>query len=106
MNIRQAARWAERQDALVKLGRDGQPDYLCAVYDVGTHLVECIGSHEKCDADMRSKGCAYSLTGCGVIASDGRYLCLETLDTVCQELDESDGEARCIAEAGEMREWL
>ena len=30
---------------------------------------------------------------------------MESLQTICEELDESEGEARCIPDACEVREW-
>ena len=94
MNIRQAARWAESK---------GQSQNLYAVYDSGNHMVDVIGGHAKCKA--------YMVDLCGTNfyqsaqAADGRWLILECLETVCEEMNESEGEQRCLPEAGEMREW-
>jgi len=96
MNIRQAARWAERKGILVRTGADGQPDYLYAVYDTGTHKVVTIGSYDKCKAVMPAWGQP---------TADGRWLRMEALETICSEMDESDGEASCIPERADILEW-
>jgi hypothetical protein len=97
MNIRQAARWAERKGILYTVNRHtGQPDHLYAVYDTGNHMVDLIGGYDKCKAIMPPHSQP---------TADGRWLRLQCLDEVCQEMDESDGEAACLPDACEVREW-
>lgn len=96
MNIRQAARWAERKGALVRTGYDGQPDYLYAVYDTGNHMVDMIGGYDKCKAAMPPHGQPDKA---------GRWLRMEALETIVCEMDESEGESRCIPERADVLEW-
>lgn len=92
MNIRQAARWAERKDCLFSVNRyTGEVEYLYAAYDINTNLVVAIGSYEKCKA---AGGCAV-----------GGDLRLEALQDVCADMDEYEGEAMCVPDACEVREW-
>ncbi len=55
---------------------------------------------------MKNAGCAY-LAGAGMqqLAASGQYLRMDVLESVCQELDESEGEANCIPDLSEQREW-
>lgn len=101
VNIRQAARWAERKGALYRVMPNGQTEYLYAVYDTRNLLVECIGLYAKCKAYCAGLGSEYD----SMPTKDGRYLRTEALDTVVQEMDEAEGEAGCIPEPSYMREW-
>lgn len=95
MNIRQAARWAERKDALYIGNNFNQP--MCAVWSDRTHLVACIGSIDKCRT--------YLLSHCDCNAhvpttsryyprADGsEWLRIDALDDVVQGMDESEAEA-------------
>lgn len=98
MNIRQAARWAQRKGALYRVNRAGQVEHLYAVYDTRNLLVECIGSYDTCDDYRKTLGSQYD----SMPTRDGRYLRMEALDTVVEQLDEADGEARCIPTAREL----
>jgi hypothetical protein len=93
MNIRQAARWAEREDILVREGRDGQPDWLYAVYDTNTNRVTCIGYYEKCSQHMLDAGCKHASCAGHHETTDGRWLRMQSLHCIVQEMDESEGEA-------------
>lgn len=104
MNIREAARWAERKDALVRVV-NGEPHYLYAVYDTGNHMVDLVGGYDKCKAYALSRGCEYVPTASGQHAADGRWLKMVSLEQVCEEMGESEGEARCVPDAWEQREW-
>ena len=102
MNIRQAARWAERKGCLYRTSNyNNEPVYLYAVYDADTHMVECLGGYEKCDDYRKSLGSSYDT----IPTNDGRHLRMVTLESVRCDLDESEGEARCIPDACEVREW-
>ena len=98
MNIRQAARWAQRKGALYRVNRAGLIEHLYAVYDTRNLLVECIGSYDKCDDYRKARGSQYD----SMPTKDGRYLRLQSLDTVVEELDEADGEAHCMPTAREL----
>ena len=99
MNIRQAARWAERKGALYAVNRySGEVDHLYAVYDTATHLVECIGAHRKCMAYLQAQGCAHDR----MPTRDSRWLRVQALDEVVSELDESEGEACSLPSVREL----
>jgi hypothetical protein len=100
MTIRQAARWAESKGILYAV-RGGQPVDICALYNTAGSLVECIGSHEKCQAYRKALGSDFD----SMVTRDGRWLRLEALDTVLAEINEEEGEARCLPDAWEHREW-
>lgn len=91
MNIRQAARWAERNDCVFRVGRDGQPDWMYAVWRYSDQEAVCIGYYDKCRAYMD--------------AHKGEGIRMESLDEVLQGMAESEGELLCIPDACEMREW-
>lgn len=105
MTLQQAARWAERRGALY-IGR-GFDNPMCAVYDASwkAGVVLCVGSVEKCKAFMVAAGverpsfCGYDTT------RDGKTVRLYDLPTVLDEMGESEGEAACIPDAWEQREW-
>jgi hypothetical protein len=94
MNIRQAARWAERKDALYIHGDFNNP--MCAVWASNTHAVLCIGSYDKCRAYIQQH-CACEFiptTGRHFARKDGSdYLRMDSLDDVVQGMDESEAEA-------------
>ena len=99
MNIRQAARWAERKGALYTVNRyTGEPQYLYAVYDTRNNMVECIGAHPKCAAYLHSLGAAHDR----MQTRDGRWLRLQALDEVAQELDDAEGEQNCLPSSREV----
>ncbi len=76
MNIRQAARWAERKGALYTVNRyTAEPQYLYAVYDTRNNMVECIGAHAKCVDYLQSLGAAHDR----MQTCDGRWLRLQAL---------------------------
>lgn len=100
MTIRQAARWAESKGILYAV-KNGQPVDLCALYNTADSLVECIGSAEKCQAFRRALGSDYD----SMATRDGRWLRLEALDTILAEIEEEEGEAKCLPDAWEQREW-
>jgi hypothetical protein len=103
MNIRQAARWAERKGALVTPSRfNGEPLYMYAVYDLNTHMVDCIGGHDKCSAHLKLAGAPHVNAMGGVQVRDGRWLRMTALIDVVDQLDESEGEARCAPSATEL----
>lgn len=103
MNIRQAARWAERKQALYTPSRfNGEPLYLYAVYDMNNHNVECIGGHDKCSAFLRQAGATTINTMSGVQVGDGRWLRMQALIDVVDELDQSEAEQACAPSAREL----
>lgn len=98
MNIRQAARWAERKDALYIHGDFQNP--MCAVWSDRTHLVAVIGSYDKCRAYIREHcDCKFiPVTGSYYASKDGsEHLRMDSLDDVLQGMDESEAEA-CLPE--------
>lgn len=100
MTIRQAARWAESKGILYAV-KNGQPVDLCALYSSADSLVEFIGSSEKCQAYRKALGSDYD----SMATQDGRWLRLEALDAIMSEVNEEEGEARCLPDAWEQREW-
>ena len=105
MNIRDMARWAEARGILTHLDGAGQPQSLRAVYDIGNHLVEIVGSYEICRAYMQQL-CGTDFAMRHAKTSDGRYLRMDALSTICEEMDESEGESQCIPEQAYIREWF
>ena len=94
MTIREAARWAERKDILVRTDRDGGPDWLCAAYSARDNRVELIGYGSKCYDYVREQRAA------------GRDdLRVDSLDGVLSDMYEESGEAGCIPDVREQREW-
>jgi len=81
MSIRQAARWAERNNSLYRV-QDGRPDYMAAAVDVNTNMVLCMGYGDK----------AYDFKR----ARPEQPIRVYTLDEVVQGMDEEEGEAACI----------
>jgi len=81
MNIRQAARWADRAGAVYRLDRLGQPDYMAAAVDINTNLALCVGFGDK----------AYDFK------RDNPQLQIRvyTMDEVLQGMGEEEGEAGC-----------
>lgn len=94
MHIRDAARWAARKDILVRTDRNGGPDWLCAAYSVRDNRVELIGYGDKCYDYAREQRAAGR--------DDVR---VDSLDGIMQEMDEEAGEARCVPDAWDQREW-
>jgi hypothetical protein len=105
MNIREAARWADRKDALYINGNFENP--LCAVYSTGNHMVSLIGSYDKCRAFIKANcGIAHiPMAGSCYETRDGEWIRFDPLETVCAEMSESEGEDRCIPDACEVCEW-
>lgn len=107
LNIRQAARWAERKDALFIGGDFNEP--LCAVYSTNTHIVRLMGSYDKCSAYITEHCNTSGFSPCShllyQVPNTTEWLCFESLDTICQETDESEGEALCLPDAWDQREW-
>jgi hypothetical protein len=97
MSIREAARWAARKDILCRVGRDGSPQYLYAVYTsayMGGNAVECIGSYAKCREYVEAQKRA------------GRTdAVLADLDETWEQMCCDEGEARCVPSASEQMEW-
>jgi hypothetical protein len=100
MSIRQAARWAESKGILYAV-KNGQPVDLCALYNTADNMVVFIGSSEKCQAYRKALGSDFD----SMATRDGRWLRLEALDTVMGEINEEEGEARCLPDPPEQREW-
>ena len=99
MTIRQAVRWAESKDALHSLS---------AVYDASWKAgnIIFIGSRDKCAEFLRSCGCqGHFNTSAYFTDAAGRMLRVYDLDTLAEELYESDSEAMCIPDLSEQREW-
>lgn len=93
MNIRQAAQWAEKKGCVYRVGYDGQPDYMYAVYSVRTHEVLCVGYHAKCSEFVKSyEGSRWDIK-------------MVSLDQIIQEMGEEAGELGMIPDACEVREW-
>lgn len=94
MNIRQAARWAERKDALYINGDFQNP--MFAVWSDRTQLVACIGSYDKCREYIRQH-CDTKyipITGSYYARKDAsENLRMDSLDDVAQGMDESEAEA-------------
>lgn len=94
MTIRQAARWAERKDALYINGNFQNP--LCAVWSDKTHAVALIGSYDKCRAYIlqHCEARHIPITGSYYQRADGsENLRMDSLDDVAQGMDESEAEA-------------
>jgi hypothetical protein len=91
MNIRQAARWAERKDCVYRVNRDGQPDWMYAVWRFSDQEAVCVGYYEKCRDYMA--------------AHKGEPLRMDSLDDVLQGMAESDGESGVVPDVREQREW-
>jgi hypothetical protein len=103
MNIRQAARWAERKGVLVTPSRfNGEWLYMYAVYDLDTHMVDCVGGYDKCSAHLKLAGAPHTNTMGGVQVRDGRWLRMTALIDVVEGLDEAEGEAGCLPSAREL----
>jgi hypothetical protein len=87
MTIQQAARWAKSKGVLYAV-RNGEPEYLYAVFDLRTYLVECVGYHNKC--------CRYM----DLVSADAREsLRMQCLEEVAAELDEAASEQLCLPSA-------
>lgn len=94
MHIRDAAKWAHRKDILVRTASNGGPDYLYAAYSARTNMTECIGYGDKCHEYGRQA------------RAQGRHdIRVEALEGVYEEITEEQGEARCVPDAWEQREW-
>lgn len=93
MTLYQAARWADKNDAVYFPMRDGSVEWNYAVHDERTGFVLCIGKYDKCSAFM---------TG----AQAGCQWRMYSLESVLEQIDEEEGEARCIPDACEVREWM
>lgn len=83
MSIRQAARWAESRDAVYRVGRDGQPDYMAAAVDVNTNMVLCMGFGDKAYDYAKANNGAYAIR-------------VYTLSEVLEDMTEEDGERQCV----------
>ena len=81
MHIRDAARWADRQDCVFRV-IDGQPDYMAAAVDVKTNQVLHLGFGDAAYAFKRSH--------------PDLSIRVYTLDEVLEQIGEEDGEQSCI----------
>ena len=81
MHIRDAARWAERQDCVYRVV-DGEPDYMAAAVDINTNRVLVMGFGDK----------AYEYKN----ARPQEAIRIYTLDEVLQGMSEEEGEASCV----------
>lgn len=94
MSINQAARWAERKNALYIGGNFNQP--LCAVWSDRTHAVAVIGSYDRCRAYIlqHCNTKCIPVTGSYYARTDGsESLRMDSLDDIAQGMDESEAEA-------------
>ena len=92
MNIRQAARLAESRDVLWSVNPStGEREFLYAVYRRSDHEVVCSGDFERCAEYM--------------VTNNSSDLVRVALDEIVEAMAESDGEARCIPDSCEVREW-
>jgi hypothetical protein len=83
MSINQAARWAERQDAVLRTSHDGRPDYLAAAVDVNTNLVLCMGFGDMAYDYARAH-------------RSERAIRVYAIVEVLEGLSEEEGEAACV----------
>lgn len=81
MHIRNAARWADRQDCVFRV-IDGQPDYMAAAVDVNTNKVLHMGFGDV----------AYEFKR----AHPGQAIRVYSLSEVLDEMGEEEGERSCI----------
>lgn len=93
MTLYQAARWADRNDAVYFPMRDGSVEWNYAVHDMRTGFVLCIGKYDKCSAFLAS-------------VPSGSYWRMDSLESVLEQIDEEEGEASCIPDISEQREWM
>jgi hypothetical protein len=93
MTIRQAARWAERKDALYIHGDFQNP--LCAVWSSSNHEVALIGSYDKCRAWIKSSTDCQHIPTAGIYyrAADGHTFRFDPLDDIASGMDESEAES-------------
>lgn len=88
MTIRQAARWADKQQCVYRVDRyTGQPDHMAAAVDIKTNRVLCIGFGDK----------AYDFKRDNPTAPIRVYTMQEVLDGMHEE----EGEAMCVPGAGD-----
>lgn len=82
MSIRQAARWAERNDCVYRANKfTGAPDYMTAAVDQRTNLVLCMGWGNK----------AYDYKA----QHADQQIRVYTLAEVLEGIDEEEGEMSC-----------
>lgn len=92
MHIRDAARWAERKDCLSRVNYVGEHEYMYAVYETDHNTVIKMGwNYDELSAILKEQP-QYSAK-------------MIDLLTITGEMDEEEGEARCIPDACEVREW-
>lgn len=85
MNIRQAARWAEKKGCVYRV-RNGAPDLMYAVWAVRDHSVLCLGYRDRCAEFMTSKGANLYFDPA---------LRMEPLQEVLEGMYEEEGERGC-----------
>lgn len=81
MHIRDAARWAERQDCVHRV-TNGEPDYMAAAVDINTNRVLEMGFGDKAYEYKRAR--------------PDQAIRVYTLDEVLQGMSEEEGEASCV----------
>ena len=81
IHIRNAARWADRQDCVYRV-IDGQPDYMAAAVDAHTSKVLCMGFGDAAYEFKRTH--------------PGLSIRVYTMDEVLEQIGEEEGEQGCI----------
>lgn len=81
MHIRDAARWADRQDCVYRM-IDGQPDYMAAAVDVSTNKVLHMGFGDEAYAFKRTH--------------PNLSIRVYALDDVLEQIGQEEGERGCI----------
>jgi hypothetical protein len=106
VSIRQAARQADREGTLYIGGDTQEPTYAVYVSSAPNDPVVHTGTYDQCSAHMLAQGCEFGGCAAGYQpTSDGRTLRMVSLEEICEQLDESEGEERCIPDAWVQREW-
>lgn len=103
MSLHAAARWAERNGLL----HDGCEPLMYAVDDCSWKATSilCLGTFEKCSRFMLAAGCEHGHSTSYATTRDGKLVRMYALAEVAEGMAEEEGEARCIPDACEVREW-
>lgn len=97
MKLQEAARKAEREDALhFRHPRTGSLEHNYVVYDLSSHEVVAQGEYEVCVAAMPPPGQS---------TPAGKWYRIQALADVVAELDEAAGELACLPDSREAAEW-
>lgn len=81
MSVRQAARWAEREDCVYRI-HEGQPDHMAAAVDIDTNKVLSMGFGDSAYQYKRDH--------------PDKAIRVYTMDEVLQGMSEEEGEAHCV----------